>query len=48
MSNNIKTKIINGKCYLQICNIDFTLDDDQIEKIINSNNTYSAVICDYI
>ncbi len=40
MNNNIKTTILNGQISLSICNINFILDDDHIEYIINTNKKW--------
>jgi hypothetical protein len=40
MNNNIKTTIKNGHIFLKICDIDFTLDDEHIENIINKNKKW--------
>ncbi len=40
MNNNIKTTIKNGHVFLKICDIDFTLDDEQIELIMNKNKKW--------
>ncbi len=40
MNNNIKTTIKNGHIFLKICDIDFTLDDEHIEFIMNKNKKW--------
>ena len=40
LNNNIKTTITDGKIFLSICNINFILDDEQIEYIINTNKKW--------
>jgi hypothetical protein len=40
MNNNIKTTIKNGHVFLKICDIDLTLDDEQIEHIMNKNKKW--------
>ena len=44
MNNNIKVSIDNGKLYLQICDIDFILDQEQCVYIMN--NTIKKWIMD--
>lgn len=41
MNNNIKTTIKNGAIFLKICEVDFTLDDEQIEQIMNKNKKWT-------
>ena len=44
MNNNIKTTITDGKISLSICNINFILDDVQIEYIMNTNKKWIHAI----
>ncbi len=41
MNNNIKTTIKNGHIFLKICDINFILDDEQIENIMNKNKKWT-------